>query len=177
MNNYVDVVAFQRRNHLTQGDIANFLGVSRSFISLVAKGKSKLTDMAIHKIVMESDWDTTDLVPCFTRFCDVWRDYVESRGGELPVWPLEDINPFGISDGIVQDLFYGRIGLNDRIANSVMKIVPNLNREWFLTGVGYRYLSKMKTPTDLLEEVGAKLDAILERISVIERRLEAIEAK
>ena len=177
MKNYVNLAAFRKRNHLKQQDIADFLGVTRSFVSLVETGKAKLTDYAVHRLYIESEWDPADLVPEYKRFVDIWRDYVESIGGELPIWPLEDDNPFGIHDCVIQDLFYGNIGLSDKIADEVMKLVPNLNREWFLSGEGPRYLTKQKTPIGLLEEILEKIEILNTKLCDVDAKLRTIESK
>ena len=83
---------------------------------------------------------------------------------------MDEDNPFGISNGIILDLFFGNIGLNDKIADQVMKLVPNLNREWFLSGEGPRYLTKQKTPIGLLEE-------LLEKFEILNTKLCDIDAK
>ena len=170
MKKYVNLTAFRKRNHLKQQDIATFLGVTRAFVSLVETGRAKLTEHAIRSLYLESKWDPADLVPEFKRFVDIWSDYAESIGGELPIRPMDEDNPFGISNGIILDLFFGNIGLNDKIADQVMKLVPNLNREWFLSGEGPRYLIKQKTPIGLLEE-------LLEKFEILNTKLCDIDAK
>lgn len=59
----INLKAFRKANRIKQEDLANYLKVSRGFISLVEIGSSKLPEDKLEKILAnEFGWDTTMLV-------------------------------------------------------------------------------------------------------------------
>lgn len=59
----INLKAFRKTNRIKQEDLANYLKVSRGFISLVEIGSSKLPEDKLEKILAnECGWDTTMLL-------------------------------------------------------------------------------------------------------------------
>lgn len=59
----INLKAFRKANRIKQEDLANYLKVSRGFISLVEIGSSKLPEDKLEKILAnEFGWDTTMLL-------------------------------------------------------------------------------------------------------------------
>lgn len=59
----INLKAFRKANRIKQEDLANYLKVSRGFISLVEIGSSKLPEDKLEKILTnEFGWDTTMLL-------------------------------------------------------------------------------------------------------------------
>lgn len=59
----INLKAFRKTNRIKQEDLANYLKVSRGFISLVEIGSSKLPEDKLEKILAnEFGWDTTMLL-------------------------------------------------------------------------------------------------------------------
>lgn len=62
-NHKVDIKAFRQKNRLKQADIAKYLEVSSSFISLIETGRTPLPEKHYQKIIENKNWDTSDLIP------------------------------------------------------------------------------------------------------------------
>lgn len=59
---YFDIEGFKKANNLVNKDIADFLGVSPSYVSMVATGQTSLSDDKLSKLSKHPFWDVT-LVP------------------------------------------------------------------------------------------------------------------
>ena len=59
---YFDIEGFKKVNNLVNKDIADFLGVSPSYVSMVATGQTSLSDDKLSKLSKHPFWDVT-LVP------------------------------------------------------------------------------------------------------------------
>lgn len=57
----IDFERFIKVNYLRKIDLANYLGVSPSFISKILKGKAQLPATQLKKILEHPDWNTTPL--------------------------------------------------------------------------------------------------------------------
>ena len=59
----VDLKAFRKANHLTQIDLADYLGVGQGFISQIEKGDRPIPKESISRLLANShNWDTSMLV-------------------------------------------------------------------------------------------------------------------
>lgn len=153
MKKMIDMAVFRKKNHLSQQQVADFLGTSKSYVSRVECGRSSLSDENIHRLVTESDWDTAPLIPNFERFSAAWEEYNRINGINTTIWPLEDHNPFGLGDSIVAGLFYGTFGIDESIANSIISVIPTINRNWLLTGEGQMIDKHQNANNDLRTEI------------------------
>ena len=52
MDSFINLVAFRKKNRLTQQQVADFIGTSMAFVSLVEKGSSKLPDDKLNKLYL-----------------------------------------------------------------------------------------------------------------------------
>lgn len=58
----VDIKNFRKANNLKQQELAEYLGTTRSFISLIETGRSKLPDEMLAKLLTNNKgWDTSAL--------------------------------------------------------------------------------------------------------------------
>lgn len=168
----VNLRAFRKYNHITQKQVADFLDLSVGFISQVENGSSKLSDLSVQQLVQEGEWDTCELVPHYHRFLTAWDEYNRSIGKTEQYWPLEDINPFGIEQGIVVDLEHGEMGIDDRIADAILKIIPTMSRQWLLTGEGPMRLPEDKD-ADRMERIEKRFEELLQEVRSIKELLKA----
>lgn len=62
MGSYINLKAFRKGNGLTQGELGDYLGLGKSFISKIEHGKEKIPESKLKKLV-ENDkgWDMTAL--------------------------------------------------------------------------------------------------------------------
>ena len=58
----INLKAFRKANGLKQQDLANILGLSRSFIAQIECGASKLPDNYLQALLANKDYDTSMLV-------------------------------------------------------------------------------------------------------------------
>lgn len=168
----VYVTAFRQRNRILQKDLAEYLGVSRSYISLVESGRSNLSEENIDKIFDNPyHWNTDDLVPAYTRFCqashylNVTRN--EKRVAEGLPEDLFDIIPPDETD---QAIKYGYSDIPVELADEWCSGAPELNREWLLTGKGEMIIeetAKKPTPIEVLQEKVDKLEAAIESLTKV----------
>lgn len=165
--------AFRHRNKLTQKDVGSFLGVSVAFISLVEKGRARLSDEKMHSLICESQWDCRDLHPSFERFCLAWRLHNSQNGSttEESFAPLEDKNPFGISISVIEDLFYGKMEIDEHLADMISIKMPEINKDWLINGEG----NPVKTQAALSYE--ERITILETEISTLRKEIEAIKKK
>ena len=78
----IDLKGFRKQNKLSQKDLAEALGVSRSFIGQVEAGFSKLPDDKLDKLLANTNgWDVSMLI--------VEGDLIAQRGGSNNVGKVE----------------------------------------------------------------------------------------
>ncbi len=68
--NNVFLNVFREKNALLQQDVANYLGTTRGYISMVEKGDSKLSTQKLDMIFSGAEankWDISGLVPAYIR--------------------------------------------------------------------------------------------------------------
>ena len=58
----IDLKGFRKANKLTQADLAELIGISRSFIGQSECGASKLPDSYLQALLANKDYDTSMLV-------------------------------------------------------------------------------------------------------------------
>ena len=58
----IDLKGFRKANKLTQADLAELIGISRSFIGQIECGASKLPDNYLQALLANKDYDTSMLV-------------------------------------------------------------------------------------------------------------------
>ena len=160
----VDLLTLRIRNGLTQQQVADFLGTTKGYISIVEKGKSKLSDENISKIATESEWDTRGFVPNFDRICDAWMLF-NNKNGVNKLSPLEDKDPFGLGSSLIYGLFLGVFPIDNEIANKVLLILPELSIEWLLNGEGVM-ISAQENPSLLV-----RIDELEKRVASLEKAL------
>lgn len=165
-NSLVNLTAFRQRNGILQKDLADYLGVSRGYISMVESGRSRLSRENLDKLYENPyGWDLDDLVPAYTRvdkalyYLNHTRNEQRASVGLLPAG-------FTFSDEWMEDaLKYGEIDVSDRIADLWCPYAPELNREWLLTGNGEMLVSpalEEKSQIEVLQEKVDKLEAAIE---------------
>lgn len=167
---YVYLSDFRRKNGLLQQDIADYLSVSRGYVSLVEKGASKLSRKNIDKIYDSRDirkWDISCFIPAYSRICELIRyDAVRNVDAE-PRLTLEKIPG-------IDRVRYGEAGITDFIAEYVKDKVPDVNLEWLSTGKGKMFadeeahVSKMK-PLSIRD--------LQKRIAVIQKELDVLSSQ
>lgn len=168
---YLDLAAFRKANSINQTELAELLGVSRSFISLIETGVNKLPTEKYHRLMelaREREWRTEELCPCLTRIKGLDRALLAkgiSRGGKYPL---------GLSPSIYNSISCGRIGIDDELANEIVLDSRyasrgiNINRAWLISGEGEMFLPAT------LEQLDKKVEDLMIKVSNLERMLQSV---
>lgn len=165
-----------------QKDIAEYLGVTRGYVSMVEKGRSKFSRESIDKLYDNPyHWNVDDLVPEFTRlkkasfYLNHTRNEQRAAEGLLPCFfSYTDDDDF---DGIK----YGEISIPEYWVDRWCENAPELNREWLLTGEGEMLIqetSEEPAPIEILQVKIDKLEAAIEDYKkTIEQLVESLPQK
>lgn len=164
----IDVATFRRRNGVKQAELAEAIGKSRGYISVVETTYGKLTPESIDIIL--SKWgDDCGLIPYYGRL--VQLVYALTEQGYLESFYPGDVErgylPFSeiLGDSVVKSLRYGQIALTDDIADKIVTAFPAVNKGWILTGEGNM----------LYDNTQVRLDAIEKRLEGIEKKFDVID--
>lgn len=163
----VDLTAFRQRNGILQKDVADYLGVSRGYVSMVEKGSSKLSRDNIDKLYNNPyHWNVDDLVPAYTRwkkalfYLNETRNKQKEAEGLLPTYFTYD------DDGLDDSIRYGEIGIPEYLLEEWIPRAPDFGWEWLLTGQGEMIIGELfpeeLSPIELLQEKVDKLEAAIE---------------
>lgn len=144
----VDLEAFRKKNALKQQDVADFLGTSRGYISMVENGDSKLSAANLDKLfegAIANNWDVSDLVPDYSRLQSVLSYLLEKEVNGLT--KVSGDNFF--SEAFKQKLKHGEIGFNETVSDQLLKYFPEISRQWLLDGSGQMLLTPDNSPSEL----------------------------
>lgn len=168
-NSLVNLTAFRQRNGILQKDLAEYLGVSRGYISLVESGRSKLSRENLDKLYDNPfHWNVDDLVPAYTRvekaleYLNRTRNDLRAKEGLLPAFFT-----YGY-DGEDVAIKYGEMGIPELVANIWCEDAPELNRDWLLYGEGEMLIQSIPdepTPIEVLQEKVDKLEAAIRELT------------
>lgn len=168
-------------------DVADFLGVSKGYISMVERGVSSLSRQNIKRIFdaeKEKQWDTSSFVPAYTRIVKIEEeveDYHYSRGDGSGKEPRR----YEIDTDVLSRIKEGVIGIPEKIARNYIQAYPELNfsYEWIMAGNGTMFEdSNADKITSMLSHISdqiAKIDKqyvfIIERLGRIEEAIDTIK--
>ena len=176
---YVQLAAWRQLNGIRQVDVAEYLHVSRGFISLVEKGSAKLSSSKLLQLLDAAGpphyWNPRSLIPEWDRYLEVCN-YINNRNEELGI----DITIPKLPDDTCKAIEYGEAAIPKTFVDDVCKAFPEINRDYVLNGAGNLILEqegkgpypidvladKVDNLTILLNNVSNKLDLILKSLSV-----------
>lgn len=76
----IDIKGFRKKNELTQDQLGEYLGVKKSFISMMESGKANVPKEKLTKLLNNSNgWDTSMLVESSAPIIN--GDHIEQNGG------------------------------------------------------------------------------------------------
>jgi len=125
--NGTNLKLFRKRNSLKQNELAELLGITRSFISMVEKDKSKLPKDKLAKLLALSGangWDVEALLPEYARLM-IANKYLEDNGKSIP-----------LTTQTIDNLRLGEEEFSSEIAETISAAYPSINSAWLLTGEG-----------------------------------------
>lgn len=165
---YLFLEAFRKKNKITQQDLADFLGVSRGFVSLVESGKSKLPEDKIDMIMREGrldqKWDVSTLNPLYYRLYELAEDFSNRQDPRPQIvfdWETGQ-SLFPITPLAMLDIKHGKEGFSYELMHKVRFVTPYVNYHWLKFGAGSMYI-----PYD--KENVIRVDRVLDAEEVAER--------
>lgn len=165
-NKLIDITGFRKKNGLKQSDLADFLGTTRGYISVVETKKEKLSAKNIDKIL--DRWGPSGLIPCYDRLSQLCFELAMHE--IIDREHMDDDLPFEeeLSAPVVKGIKYGRISISDEIANKIIAAYPEVNKRWLVSGEGDMFEDDTEARLNTIE---AKLDSVLEKLNYIISRL------
>ena len=160
-NEYVNLEAFRKRNALLQQDVADILGTSRGYISMVERGDSKLSSQKIDLLfdaAAKNHWDVSDLVPGYSRLQSVMA-YLLRKDDSSSNYFTNHL----LSSVLEERIKHGEIGFNESCADAILQQSSETDTQWLLAGTGEMLLTPKGGPSELelLKEEVRQLKASL----------------
>lgn len=175
MQNFINLEAFRKHNHITQEKIANYLGTTRGYISLVESGRSKLSDEKIDRLMregrLEEGWNIYPLNPSFYNLYTL-SEYLRSMDDKLsPAFDWESgQNPLMIQPLELLEIKHGKKDITPKIANTIVQRYPYVNKDWVMSGNGDWLLTEAQQT--IRKEINSNETVLTleERIAALDRR-------
>jgi len=160
MSQLIDIQGFRKQNHITQTDIAEYLGISRSFVNQVENGKAALPESRLRKLLEDSpkdkNWDIYPLVPAYGRVLRLFFILTNDDTAVINRFFLgSETDPFNLDSDILESLKLGKSGMSESIIQHIQEHFPYVNRYWLETGEGspYSFLQSNEMGNELAKEV------------------------
>ncbi len=166
----IDLHTFRRVNKITQAELADFLGVTRGFVSSIENGKAKLPEDKIvllrTKAKEEMGWDIDDLMPAYKRILvlmDLERSRLVEKGiNNAELYSFHQL--LGIPEKVIVNILEGKTTFTKTICELIHDKIPDINVNWLLTGVGDVYLKEKPTKNPRLPKELQKIYTELQEI-------------
>lgn len=171
---FIDLKAFRETNKISQAELAEFLGVNRSFISQIESGLSKLPDDALKKIDAEcqvgNKWHFTGLVPFYDRILAL-QDYFDGKidGGFIS----SSIEKGWFSFDELREIGNGHTGLPSEVMIKIIKEYPEINYEWLAKGEEPMIHLNTANPYTIKQLI-TKIDMLQDEIDLLLARTKTI---
>lgn len=161
---YIRLFEFRRENNILQKDLANYLGISRGYISVIETQKSPIPWETLEKIFNNPyHWNTKVLVPCWHRISQLLTYINETRNAQRE---MEGLAPeyFHVEENLLKKIKYGDSAIPNHLAKEIVAKAPEINMDWILTGAG-DMIKKEETPTPThFEVLEQKIDGLTAEI-------------
>jgi transcriptional regulator with XRE-family HTH domain len=182
----IDLAFFRKNNDMTQEDLASILNVSRAYISQVENGSNNLSDDKIDSLLeFNEQWNTKGLVPCFDRLVELGNSLFDTdhdhycEAVELnPYYPKELFLPFKgvLPESTILLIRHGRYAISESIADTIVSVFPQVNKEWLTTGKGEMYVDPTKKNVEETKETLLTLEKrVSEELKLIKKEVADIK--
>ncbi len=196
----VDLAAFRERNGLKQEDLAQLLGVNRSYISQVEIGSCRISADKVKKIWELGDeykWFMDDFVPAYSRLSKLKQELTEDfaiydlmrknrSDGSTYVQRLSDFEAGlekVLSLTVLESIRLGQQGIDSVLADRIISVIPEclppVSREWLMTGEGAIYVErKDQSPQEHHSDPNQSpsIDDVMVLLEKMSRRQEVLES-
>lgn len=179
----IDLRGFRLANNITQGELADYLGVTRGFISSIENGRANLPDKKLEYLYTmskkEKSWDTDKLMPYFTRIKKL-IEYLNSNRSQDSLSKGIELNKnefpegtLGISLETYNRIRNGKSAITPTITEQLTKKIPDLSAEWLMTGEGDVFLKESPSSINN-DEIRQELKAIRKEVTEMSKALELL---
>ena len=167
----MDLAGFRRKNGVRQAELAEYIGKTRGYISVVETSSRRLSEETINAILNRWGGDC-GLIPCYGRLVQLEVELV-AQGYMEPYHLDSDVIPFSeqISEPVAKNIKYGKIGITDDIANKIVAAFPIVNKGWLLTGEGNMLYDNSEIR---LNNIESTLNDLVVSVRSLERYLQII---
>ena len=172
----INLTAFRQKNGILQKQLADYLKVSRGYISLVESGRSTIAKESIEKIFDNPyHWNVDDLVPAYTRLNAALFYLNNTRNEKIKSEGLPPVN-FNINQETKSNIKYGYSEIPEYLVNKWRIIAPELNPEWLLKGEGEMLFAKKDKKPTPIEKLEKKIDNLEAEIKETKTLIEQCKA-
>ncbi len=179
----IDLRGFRLANNITQGELADYLGVTRGFISSIENGRANLPDKKLEYLYTmskkEKSWDTDVLLPYYSRLKELTNllpsiesseKYENGRKYITYVFPKDTL---GISQETYNKISKGKLAFTRTIVEQLTQKNPNINSRWLMTGEGEPFLKEI--PNSLSnDEIHQELQALRSEVKELKEALQQL---
>ena len=161
---YIRLFEFRRENNILQKDLANYLGISRGYISVIETQKSPVPWEILEKIFNNPyHWNTDMLVPHWYRMSQFLVYFNESRNAQRE---MEGLTPvyFWVEENLLKKIKYGDSAIPDYLAEEIAAKAPEINMDWILTGAGDMIKKEEAPKPTHFENLEQKIDGLAAEI-------------
>jgi len=136
MNQKTDLRLFRKANGITQGALAEYLGVTKQFISQVESGKNALPEDKLMKIIDNPEWSMEKYLQLVDTIEEIKRAH-EKREGKVVAGETADqlfrvrLIPYEARGGLIGDFVDG---VHDYDCESVVSPIKSVDFAMTVTG-------------------------------------------
>ena len=136
MNQKTDLRLFRKANGITQGALAEYLGVTKQFISQVESGKNALPEDKLMKIIDNPEWSMEKYLQLVDTIEEIKRAH-EKRDGKVVAGEAADplfrvrLIPYEARGGLIGDFVDG---VHDYDCESVVSPIKSVDFAMTVTG-------------------------------------------
>ena len=136
MNQKTDLRLFRKANGITQGALAEYLGVTKQFISQVESGKNALPEDKLMKIIDNPEWSMEKYLQLVDTIEEIKRAH-EKRDGKVVAGETADplfrvrLIPYEARGGLIGDFVDG---VHDYDCESVVSPIKSVDFAMTVTG-------------------------------------------
>ena len=163
----IKLTAFRQRNGILQKELADYLGVSRGYVSMVESGKSTLSKENIDKIFQNPyHWNIDILIPAYSRlkaainYLNITKNEQRTAEGLNPTYITFESNEKEIEENIK----YGYNDIPYFLAEKLCMAAPELNKNWLLSGNGEMVNKEDEKRPSQIEILQNKIDNLTDEI-------------
>lgn len=176
-----DIKAFRRANNLRQRELADYLGVSITFISHAETGISKLPKEKYFQILNNNNgWDVSMLLAEVQSATMDAESRLSAVLNDLKVKaPTFAKSLEGISYQNLLDIQTGRVkSISNKIATAIVAKYPQYNLKWLLTGEGEMLNQSAPTTTQQGDNFSRRIiETLMEHIEKLKEQLQTMNCK